>query len=223
MRQCAARNSPKCIVPGLQGHAYVLVSRVDAARCRLRLLDRVDAFEDVTQTQHGLAPNSVQLGTGVLRVSLQALPLNCPVDDAIAHIMGGFGKLDVHQDIRGGLPALAALATRLVTLSNGARAVAQQLLARADLSSYFERLLSTEDAGVWKPAPGAYAYAATQCTTAPADMMLVTVHPWDIGGADRAGQRTAWINRNGATYPDHFRAPTLEASSLLHLAQLLTR
>ena len=72
---------------------------------------------------------------------------------------------------------LAALATRLVTLSNCARAVAQQLLARADLSSYFERLLSTEDAGVWKPEPGAYAYAATQRTTAPADKMLVAVHP----------------------------------------------
>ena len=112
-----------------------------------------------------------------MRVSLQALPLNCPVDDAIAHIMGGFGKLDVQQDIRDGLPALAALATRLVTLSNCARAVAQQLLARADLSSYFERLLSTEDAGVWKPEPGAYAYAATQRTTAPADKMLVAVHP----------------------------------------------
>ncbi|MGV8965826.1 MAG: haloacid dehalogenase type II [Cellulomonas sp.] len=164
-----------------------------------------------------------QLGTGVLRASLQGRPLNRTVDDAITHIMGGFAELDVHPDIRDGLPALSALGTRLVTLSNGARVVAEQLFARAGVSDQFERLLSVEDAGVWKPAPGAYAYAAAQCGTAPAEMMLVAVHPWDIDGADRAGLRTVWINRTGAKYPDYFRAPTLEATSLGHLAQLLAR
>ena len=164
-----------------------------------------------------------QLGAGVLRASLRGRPLNRPVDEAIAHIMGGFGDLDVHPDVRDGLPSLAALGTRLVTLSNGARVVAERLFARAGVSDQFERLLSVEDAGVWKPAPGAYAYAAAECGAAPAEMMLVAVHPWDIDGADRAGLRTAWINRNGATYPDYFRAPTLEATSLGHLAQLLAR
>ena len=164
-----------------------------------------------------------QLGTGVLRASLRALPLNRPIDEAIVHIMGGFADLAVHDDVHDGLPALSALGTRLVTLSNGARVVAEQLFARAGLSSHFERLLSVEDAGVWKPASAAYAYAAAQCAVAPGDMMLVAVHPWDIDGAGRAGLRTAWINRTGATYPDYFRAPTLEAKSLPHLAHLLAR
>jgi 2-haloacid dehalogenase len=162
-----------------------------------------------------------QLGTGVLRTCLPGLPLNRTVDEAIAHIMGGFGELAVHEDVRDGIHALSALGARLVTLSNGALVVAERLFARAGLSSHFERLLSVEDAGVWKPAPAAYAYAAAQCGTAPADMMLVAVHPWDIDGADRAGLRTAWINRTQRTYPDYFRAPTLEANSLRHLAQLL--
>jgi len=40
-------------------------------------------------------------------------------------------------------------------------------------------------------------------------------------GSDLAGLRTAWINRTGATYPEYFNAPTLEAKSLTHSAHLL--
>ena len=129
----------------------------------------------------------------------------------------------MHEDVRYGIPALAVLDTRLVTFSNGAAIVAVRLLERARLGEHFERLLSVEDAGVWKPAPGAYAYAAQKCGVEPLDAMLVAVHPWDIDGARRAGLGAAWINRNGATYPEYFTPPTLEATSVRHLAQLLSQ
>ena len=170
----------------------------------------------------GTAPFA-QLGVGVLRASLGGLPLNRTVDEAIEHIMGGFDELTVHPDVLDGIPALAAMPTRLVTLSNGAATVAQRLFERAGIGEHFERLLSVEDAGIWKPAPGAYAYAAQQCGVEPIAMMLVAVHPWDIDGAARAGLRTAWINRTGGTYPDYFSAPTLEATSVRHLAKLLSQ
>ncbi len=119
------------------------------------------------------------------------------------------------------LSALEALGPRLVTLSNAEVSVAERLFARAGVSGHFERHLSTEDAGIWKPAPAAYSYAAGRCRSRPAAMMLVAVHPWDINGAHLAGMRTAWINRTGATYPAYFNAPTLQATSLTHLAHLL--
>ena len=174
-------------------------------------------------TAAGGTASFAQLGVGVLRASLLGLPLNRTIDEAIEHIMGGFDELTVHHDVHDGIPALAALDTRLVTLSNGAVTVAQRLFERAGLGEHFERLLSVEDAGVWKPAPGAYAYAAQQCGVEPIDMMLVAVHPWDIDGAHRAGLGTAWINRTGATYPNYFAGPTLEATSVSHLAQLLRK
>jgi 2-haloacid dehalogenase len=170
----------------------------------------------------GTAPFA-QLGVGVLRASLANLPLNRTLDEAIEHIMGGFDELTVHHDVLDGIPALAALRTRLLTLSNGAATVAQRLLERAGIREHFEMLLSVEDAGVWKPAPGAYAYAAQQCGVEPVDLMLVAVHPWDIDGAHRAGLDTAWINRTGATYPDYFARPTLQATSMRHLAKLLSQ
>ena len=174
-------------------------------------------------TAAGSTAPFAQLGVGALRASLHGLPLGRTVDEAIEHIMGGFDELTVHRDVRDGIPALAALDTRLVTLSNGAATVAQRLFERAGIGEHFERLLSVEDAGVWKPAPGSYAYAARQCGVEPIDMMLVAVHPWDIDGAHRAGLGTAWINRTGATYPDYFTAPTLQATSVRHLAQLLSQ
>jgi len=174
-------------------------------------------------TATGRSAPFAQIGIGSLRTSLGRLPINRSVDDAIKHIMGGFNQLSVHDDVRGGIPALSALDTRLVTLSNGATTVAHGLLERAQISQHFERLLSVEDAGVWKPAPRAYAYAGEQCGVELIDMMLVAVHPWDIDGAHRAGLGTAWINRTDATYPDYFTRPTLEATSVSHLAQLLSR
>ncbi len=172
-------------------------------------------------TAAGSAAPFTDLAAGVLRSMLAGLALNRSVEDAVEHVLAGFDELTVHDDVPEGLAALAALGPRLATLSNGAARVAQGLLDRAGLGARFERLLSVEDAGVWKPAPGAYGYAARQCQVPPAEMMLVAVHPWDIDGADRAGLRTVWINRTGASYPDYFRPATHQAASLVHLARLI--
>ena len=162
-----------------------------------------------------------QLAAGTLRSSLAGVPLNRTVDQAIEHIMGGLDELDVHADVPEGLSALGALGPRLVTLSNVEVAVAEGLFARTGLAGHFERHLSTEEAGFWKPAPAAYAYAAGRCRARPVAMMLVATHPWDINGAHLAGMRSAWIDRTGAPYPDYFNAPTLHATSLVDLADQL--
>ena len=81
--------------------------------------------------------------------------------------------------------------------------------------------MSVEDAGIWKPAPGAYAHACEVLDVVPADAMLVAVHPWDVDGAVRAGLGTCWIDRSGAAYPSYFRAPDLVATGLDDLARQL--
>ena len=135
--------------------------------------------------------------------------------------MGGLDELEVHATSQTACRRSSDLGSRLVTLSNVEVSAAEHVLARAGLAGHFERHLSTEDAGMWKPAPAAYAYAAGRCRSRPAAMLLVAVHPWDVNGAHLAGFRTAWINRTGATYPGYFNPPTVEARSLNHLAQLL--
>lgn len=137
------------------------------------------------------------------------------------HVLEGFTALDVHPDVVAGVQALTDLGLRLVTMSNGAAQVAETLLSEAGIRDRFEACLSVDDAGVWKPAPAAYAHALQRCHVQPREAMLVAVHPWDTDGAARAGLQSAWINRTGATYPAYATAPTLQTDSLVALADRL--
>lgn len=156
-----------------------------------------------------------------LRVLFSTDAPNRDPQDAVTYVMEGFTGLGVHPDVVTGLDALAKLNIRLITLSNGPVSAAQSLLTAAGVRQHFERLLSVEDVGAWKPAAPSYAYALAQCQVAPVDAMLVAVHPWDTDGAARAGLASAWINRNAARYPSYFLAPTHQADSLVGLAEQL--
>ncbi len=162
------------------------------------------------------------MGSEGLRTVLAGVQLDPDLDAATEHVMSGFMALEVHPDVPEGIRALKGTGRRLVTLSNGSAAVAERLLTGAGVREEFERLLSVEDAGVWKPARGSYAYAAEVCGVDLSDMMLVAVHPWDIDGAARAGMQTAFINRSGRPYPGYFTAPTHTVTALPELAGRLT-
>ena len=86
-----------------------------------------------------------------------------------------------------------------------------------------DRLLSVEDAGAWKPARAAYDHAVRETGRPAQELLLVAVHPWDVDGASRAGLRTAWLDRTCGRYPTHLLPPELTASSLVDLAQQLSR
>ncbi len=173
-------------------------------------------------TAAGASRPFAELGAEALRTLLREVDLDRDLDDAVEHVMAGFGELPVHPDVPAGIRALGESGRRLVTLTNGSIQVSEQLLTRAGVRDRFDALLSVEDAGAWKPARSAYEYAARTCGTEPADMLLVAVHPWDIDGAVRAGMSTAWIDRAGRPYPPSFTPPSLRAAGLDDLAGQLT-
>lgn len=152
---------------------------------------------------------------------LVGVGLTGDVEDAVEEIMAGMTGLDVHPDVPDGIRALRADGCRVITLSNGAAAVAEGLLDRAGLRGEVEHVLSVQDAPGWKPAPEAYAYALEVCGVQPRDAMLVAVHPWDIHGAAAAGLRTAWVDRKGVTYPTYLAEPEIVARSLVELADAI--
>jgi 2-haloacid dehalogenase len=116
---------------------------------------------------------------------------------------------------------LKASGRRLATLSDGPADVAVRLLTDAGLRTECEHLLSVDGAGVWKPNPGSYAYAARVSGVEPAEAMLVAVHPWDIDGSARAGMATAWLDRDGRPYPEYFTRPTHTIGALTELPDRL--
>jgi len=169
----------------------------------------------------GENPAFAELAAEGLRGHLAGGSLDRDLESAVSHVMAGFSDLGVHGDVAGALRRLADLGFRLVTLSNGSASIAARLLADAGVDDCFESFLSVEQADIWKPVPGAYGYALEQCGVRAGDAMLIAVHPWDTDGARRAGLASAWLNRGGSRYPAYFLSPTLEAPSLLDLAQQL--
>lgn len=166
----------------------------------------------------GAAAPFADIAAGTLRGLLATAELPGGLDAVVEEVLDGFAGLDVHPDVPEGVRALADAGVPLATLSNGATSVAEGLLGRAGILDGFERLLSVEAAGIWKPAPGAYRYGLEQCEVEAGRAMLVAVHPWDIDGASRAGLRTGWLNRDGAPWPGYFRTPDVEVATLPALA-----
>jgi 2-haloacid dehalogenase len=153
---------------------------------------------------------------------LSEAQLNRSVEEATKHVMDGFASLELHADVASGVSRLHEDGFRLVTLSNGATSVAERLLGSGNVLELFERLLSVEDAGAWKPSRAAYAYAAAECGVDPAEMLMVAVHPWDVHGAGRGGMQTAWVNRWGSPFPAIFEEPTYSVPSIEEIAELWT-
>jgi 2-haloacid dehalogenase len=162
-----------------------------------------------------------EIGAEALRGLLAGQDLSMETDAAVEHIMQGMAGLELHPDVPEGVSALKAAGYRLATLTNGSTDVAENLFAAAGIRDSFDLLLSVDDAPAWKPARGAYDFAAAACGTDPEQMLLVAVHPWDIHGAARAGLGTAWINRSGAPYPAYFTEPDHSVTSLRDLAGAL--
>lgn len=157
---------------------------------------------------HRQAPAFADLGRQVLARLLAAEDLpGGSVGAAVDDVMATLQQLDVHPDVRVGIPALHGTGHRLVAFSNGAASSTTGLLERSGLLEHVDRVLSVEDLDVWKPHPDAYAHAARSLGADAGALTLVAVHPWDIDGAARAGFVTAYVDRVGAPWPAVFRRP----------------
>jgi len=172
----------------------------------------------------GENPAFADVARELLKVLLtESAHLNRTVEEATDHVMHGFGQLELHADVAPAVHVLHEAGFRLVTLSNGAASVAERLFDAAGLEDRFERLLSVQDAGAWKPDPRPYEYAAKTCGVDPGQMLMVAVHPWDVHGAGRAGLQTAWLNRSEAHFPTVFDEPTYTIPTLEALAEVWER
>ena len=145
-------------------------------------------------------------------------------DDAEARdtIVAGFGDVVPHPDVEPTFRRLRDAGLRIGTLTNGAAAVTRSFLERAGLDDLVDHVWDVEVAGVWKPRPEPYVWAAAQLDAAPGRVALLAAHPWDVNGAANAGLRSGWVDRDGAgTFPDAFRRPDATGRSLESVAEAL--
>lgn len=131
-------------------------------------------------------------------------------------------SLPPHPDVRAGLQALKDAGFTLVSLTNSSRKGVATQFENAELTHFFERPLSVEEIGLYKPNLGAFEWALEQMGIQPEEGMLVAAHGWDVAGARAAGMQAAFVARPGKTlYPLAIK-PTVIVPDIQALADRLT-
>ncbi|NIQ54638.1 MAG: HAD-IA family hydrolase, partial [Gemmatimonadetes bacterium] len=86
-------------------------------------------------------------------------------------------------DVPAGLDRLRAAGFRLATLTNGSTDAVADQLAAAGIADRFERSISVDEIGRFKPAPEVYLHAAAVLDVDVDRALLVAAHDWDVVGA----------------------------------------
>ncbi len=111
------------------------------------------------------------------------------------YVLAGLEELEAHTDVVPALESMALEGMRCAALSNSSGRVLNAQIGNSGLGDYFERLISVEEVGLFKPAPQVYIHAAAELGVDIGDMWMVAAHDWDITGAIRAGAKGAFIDR----------------------------
>jgi putative hydrolase of the HAD superfamily len=165
--------------------------------------DRLHDLAFLRRTVLGRISEAAGYGTGL-------------VDDAFAIFNEERNRVDVFPEVR---PALARLGRSytLVALTNG-----NANLSAIGLRELFDEVVSAASAGAAKPDREIFDMAVSAGGAAAHETLHVGDHPeHDVCGARLAGLRTAWVNRDGAGWPDELPAPDRIVRDVGQLAALL--
>ena len=161
-----------------------------------------------------------EIGAAALRMLARNSDVTISQEDA-KKTLSIMKSLPAHKDVEPALRRLKAAGFRMAALTNSTQEGVKAQLQSAGLSAFFERELSVESVGKFKPHADVYAWAAQEMKVKPAECMLVAAHGWDVAGAKWAGMATAFIAREGQQKFPLAPEPDADASDLLGLAEAL--
>jgi 2-haloacid dehalogenase len=142
-------------------------------------------------------------------------------DPVVSHVISGFDEVLPHPDVPRGLEQLRRADIPAVALTNGSAELTRAFLDRSELTDLVADIHDVSEAGRWKPAPEPYRSVLAGRAVEPANAAMVAAHPWDLFGAGSVGLITAWIDRDGSSYPDVFGTPDVSAARFDELVERL--
>ena len=137
----------------------------------------------------------------------------------VLELLRTFEQLRAFDDAQEGLLRLAEH-YQLVALSNGDPALIEHLAANS-IDAKFDRCISVDRVGRFKPHPAVYRMAAAELERDPSEILMVAAHAFDILGARACGYRGAYVNRYGLPYEESDLVPDLEVRDFNELAVCL--
>ena len=137
----------------------------------------------------------------------------------VAELMEAWRQLKPFPEVEEALNGLKE-DFQLVVLSNGERDFLKYLVENR-CPFGFDRIISVDEAGAFKPHPAVYRKAAQLLKREPGECLMVSAHPFDVVGARACGFRGAFVNRYGFPYIDDRFLPDLEVQDFSELAREL--
>lgn len=192
----------------LAGHAPRAAARWPLGK-RRQLRARVD------RERPHLAHDMTVQRRWMLECMLRETGEQAGVDDAYEAYFAARCQVEHYPD---SLDALRRLAARvpLAAISNG-----NACLRRIGIAELFAFQLGAREHGAAKPDPAIFHAACARLGCEPAQVLHVGDDiDTDVLGAQRAGLRSAWLNRDGRRWP-HRQPPDLQFTSLTALADWL--
>lgn len=147
-----------------------------------------------------------------LRAALVALAGS---DTGIEEAMERAKRMPPYPDCLAALEQLRGAGIKTGVLTNSARNRAVEGLEAAGLIESFDLVAGSDEVEVFKPDPRMYRLGIERTSARPEEICMVASHWWDLMGAQRAGMRGGFVQRDGRPFmasgpePD-FRAATLD-------------
>lgn len=131
----------------------------------------------------------------VARQALRTETQHTVTEADIDYVLAGFATLPAFDDAAPALRTLSQAGVTVGCLTVGSPDNTRSFLEGAGLAGFVDHVITAQAAGMWKPHPDIYRFAAEQMHTPIEHMALVAVHAWDCHGARRAGALAGWCAR----------------------------
>ena len=187
----------------LKNNINTALENENAAEVWFAQLLQYSLVETITGTYHDFT----EIAAAIFKLNAQKHEKEFS-DKQVNEILGVINKLEPYPEVREALASLKQAGFQLIAFSNGKPSVLKDQLEYAKLDGYFHEVLSVEGIRKYKPHPDAYAYALKESNSVAENSIMIASHCWDITGAQRAGLRTAFIQR-----PGKFPFPLAEKST----------
>jgi 2-haloacid dehalogenase len=140
--------------------------------------------------------------------------------EEVRALVGEIERLKPFADVIAALERLRGAGYKLAILSNGDRDMLEA--AGPHIGFAFDRVISVEEAGYFKPHWKTYAKAAELIGLDRASILFVANHAFDCIGAKAYGMRTAFIDRRKRPFGETPHQPDLIVADFAELAAVLT-
>ena len=139
--------------------------------------------------------------------------------EGVQEFMKVYMDLQPYDDAIEGLRSLGTR-YKLVALSNGEQWYLEKLLGN-NVPVKFDAIISVDQVGLFKPAPGIYRKAVQRLECEPGEIMMVAAHAFDILGAQACGFKAAYVNRYRLPTEDSEYQPEVVVDDFVELAERL--